>query len=198
MIQIESYNSKRFGGIGCPKLKKRTRRIQAICIHATDGSEALRSRLGVCNWWDQPAAGGNAHLVADASGVSRYAADDRSAWHASKANEWSVGLELCGKLQTRAQWLDELSVGGLWHGAIVSAAWCVEHKIEVRLLSDEEVRAIVAGDTTITGFLTHMQIDRLYPPKPPKFPHRDPGPETDFPMLDFLLGVRGHIELAAS
>lgn len=194
--KIESWNSKRFGGIGCPKLKKRTRRIQAIGLHCTDGSEALRSRLNVCHWWDQPAAGGNAHLVFDASGVSRYAADDRSAWHASKSNEWSVGHEFCGKLQTRAQWLDELSSGGLRNGAIIAAQQCVEYAIEVQLLSDDEVRAIVAGDTTITGFFTHKQIDRLYPPKPPKWPHGDPGDE--FPMLDYLLGVRGYIELGAA
>lgn len=193
-LQIEDWNSKRFGGIGCPKLKPRTRRIQGIGIHCTDGSERLRARLGVCNWWDQPEAGGNAHQAADASGVSRYAADDRSAWHASKANEWSLGLELCGKLQTREQWLDELSLGGLRNGAIAAAIWCARYSIEVRLLTDDEVRAIVAGDTTITGFFTHEQIDRLWPPK--KWPHKDPGPE--FPMLDFLLAVRGYVELGAT
>lgn len=189
--KIENWASKRFGGIGCPRLKKRMRKPQAIGLHCTDGSEQLRARLNVCHWFDQPAAAGNTHLISDASGVSRYAADDRSAWSATKTNEFGLHIEFCGKLQTREQWLDELSSGGLRHGAIACAVWCIKYGFEVRLLSDEELKAIVAGDTAITGFFTHEQVDRLWPPK--KNPHRDPG--KDFPMLDFLLAVRGYIEI---
>lgn len=193
-LVIEAWNSKRFGGFGCPKIGARTRRIQAIGIHCTDGSEKLRSRYNVCHWWDQPAAGGNAHLVFDASGASRYAADDRAAWHASQANQWSLGFEFCGvDEQTTEQWLDDLSAGGLRHGAVAAAQKCVAYGIQVGLLSDEEVRAIHAGDTELTGFCTHAQIDRIWPKKTP---HVDPGPA--FPMLDFLLAVRGYLELGAT
>lgn len=185
------YPSKRFGGVGCPLLGKRTRRIQAIGLHATAGSEGLGVANNVCHYFDQSKTPGNAHTIFDAKRPVQYAADDRAAWHASQGNQWSKGYEFCGQAgQTLQQWLDDLSLGGLRWGAMVGALDCMRYGIEPRLLTDDEVRAIHAGDTTITGFYPHSQIDRIWPKKNP---HWDPGPH--FPMLDYLLGVRGYIEV---
>lgn len=187
-----SWNSTRFGGVGCPKLSMRTRRIQALVIHCTDGGEALGSARGVCSWWDNPAAAGNAHKVYEKGGIYRYAADDRAAWHASQANQWSLGYEFCGKAgQTREQWLDDLSVGGLRLGAEDMARDCQTYGIEVAWLTDDHLRAIHGGNTQITGITDHATIDRVWAKK--SGGHYDPGP--NFPTVDLLLAIRGYLQL---
>lgn len=193
-IEIERWNSKRFGGVGCPKLAMRTRRLQVGTIHCTAGSEKIGARRNVCTWWDDPRAGGNAHHVIDAGGIVEFAPDNRVAWHASQANSWSKGYEFCGLAsQTRAAWLDDLSTGGLRLGAQLMARDAITYGWEVRWLTDEELLAIHAGNTALTGFTDHATIDRVWKKKSP---HWDPGP--DFPTVDLLLAVRGYVELWSS
>ena len=189
---VTHWPSKRFGGIGCPRISKRTRRIQALVIHATDGGEGTRSAAGVCSWWDNPDAGGNAHRVYDAANIYRYAADDRAAWHASQANQWSLGYEFCGRAaQTTAQWLDEASLATLRIGAEDMARDALLYAIDVAWLTDEQLLAIHAGDMTTTGITDHATVDRVWKKK--SGGHYDPGP--NFPTLDLLLAIRGYLEL---
>lgn len=190
-MNITNWNSKRFGGVGCPKLALRTRAIQVAVLHCTAGSEKVGARNNVCTWWDQPQAGGNAHVVIDAGGVTQFAADNRVAWHASQANGWGKGYEICGLAeQTKEQWLDDLSVGGLRLAAELLARDAITYGWEVRWLTDEELLAIHAGDTTITGFTDHATVDRVWKKKSP---HWDPPPS--FPRLDLLLAIRGYHQL---
>ena len=189
---VERWNSKRFGGVGCPKIALRKRRIQAMVIHATDGSEGRNVAANVCHWWDQPAAGGNAHRVYDASSIYRYVADERAAWHASQANHWSLGYEFCGKAgQTAAQWLDDVSLATLRIGAEDMARDAVTYGVDIRWLTDEELLAIHAGDESITGVTDHATIDKVWPKR--SGGHWDPGP--GWPMLDFMIALRGYVEL---
>lgn len=191
-MTIERLDSKRFGGVGCPRLGARKRRIQALVIHSTEGGETMGSRRGVCSWWDNPAAVGNAHVVVDAGGAIQYAEDDRAAWHASQANHWGKGYEICGRAnQTREQWLDDLSTGALRLAAQLMAADCDRYGIEVRWLSDSELLMIHAGDELVTGITDHATIDRVWPKK--RGGHTDPG--GAFPRHDYLLAVRGYLEL---
>lgn len=191
---IERWKSKRFGGVGCPKLGTRKRAIRGIVLHSTEGRETKGSAAASCAWFDNPKAGGNAHYCCDANTVIQYADDCRPAWHASAANQWSIGVEIVGRAaQSPDEWLDPYSLATLDNAARLCAILCNLHGIEVRKLTPSEILSIHAGPPVeVSGFLGHVDVTRVLK----SGSHTDPGPS--FPYLEFLLAVRGYIELGAT
>lgn len=189
-LTITKHNSKRFGGVGAPKITKRTRKIQGLVIHTTEGHEKTGSARNTCAWWDNPAAKGNAHYVCDDQTIIQFIPDDRAAWHATAANQYTIGIEICGKAgQTQEQWYDEYSIKTLINAAKLCAKLCVEHDIEVRKLTHAEIQDIHNRKSDITGFLGHVDVrDALKSGS-----HWDPGP--NFPWLDFLYSVLQYKEI---
>jgi N-acetyl-anhydromuramyl-L-alanine amidase AmpD len=192
-VTVERWASKRFGGVGAPKIATRTRPVRAIVIHSTEGGEKLGSARSVASWLDNPGAKGNYHYICDASGVIQFVPDARAAWHANAANQWTIGVALCGTAkQTREQWLDPLSSAGLTNAARLCASLCIEHGIDVAKLTHEQIRAVSSKSSDATGFLGHVDVrDALG-----SGTHWDPG--EGFPYLEFLLAVRGYVELAGT
>jgi hypothetical protein len=192
-VTIERWNSKRFGGVGTPRIAKRTRPVRAIVIHSTEGGEKLGSARNVASWLDHPDARGNYHYICDAGGIIQFAPDERAAWGANTANHWVISVALCGTAkQTREQWLDPLSSAGLTNAAKLCAALCIEHGLEVAKLTHEQIRAVHSKSSDATGFLGHVDVrDALG-----SGTHWDPG--EGFPYLEFLLAVRGYVELACT
>ena len=190
-VVAKPWNSKRFGGTGCPKLKDRQVPATVYTIHTTEGGERAGSAAGACAWFDNPASMGNAGDVADADGVIEFAPSNKLTWHAGGINAVSLSLEICGKAgQTQSEWQDAWSTKALKNAARRAAAKCIEHGIEVRKLTDDEIRACKAGKSDVSGFAGHVDVNRALGVKGG---HWDPGPL--FPWADFLIAVRGYIEL---
>ena len=199
---IDQWKSKKFGGIGAPKLALRNRDIQGLLIHCTDGGERPGSAPGVCSWFDtieykDPKSGkmlkkgpGEAHVIADPGQIIQFADWNRVANHGNAANGWTIGLEICGKAsQTREEWLDDLSVGALKRAAWVSAYLCKKFGIEVRKLQPQEILDIHGKKSQLTGFLGHVDVTQVLK----SGSHYDPGP--NFPWLEFLVAVQGYLSL---
>lgn len=190
-VTAKPWASKRFGGTGAPKLKTRELPATVFTIHTTEGAERAGSAAGACSWFDNPESMGNANDVADADGVIEFAPTSKLTWHAGGINAVSISLEICGKAgQSMADWRDDWSTKALTNAAKRAAAKCIETGIEVRKLTDDEIRACKAGATDVTGFAGHVDVNRALGVKGG---HYDPGPL--FPWQDFLLAVRGYIEL---
>lgn len=203
LAKIKLWPSTKFGGRGVPNMKNRTRRIQSLMIHATDGSERMNSANGVCAWWDvtkyqdaktgetKTKARGEAHYVCDPGQVICYAPPARNVPHGNAGSPWSIGIEITGLAkQTTEEWLDQLSRGALTFAAQLCADLCIVHEIEVRKLTPAEIKAINAGtDTTTTGFCGHVDMRDVLK----SGTHYDPGP--NFPWLDFLIAVRGYVSI---
>ncbi len=179
--------------------------MRAIVLHSTEGTETPNSDEGACSWWDNPASRGNCHYVCGDE-VICFAFDDRNSWHANAACPWTVGVEIVGKAAQTGpstelpfsmtdengkpfEWLDAFSLTGLDHAARLCAYLCITHGIEVRRLDDREIRLLHAGDTALSGFLTHSDVTRALK----SGSHTDPG--KGFPMLQFLTAVDGWVKI---
>lgn len=203
LAKIALWPSTKFGGRGVPAMKDRTKKIQAIMLHATDGSERMNSAHGVCAWWDvtkykdaktgevKTKPRGEAHFVCDPGQVICYAPASRNVPHGNAGSGWSIGVEITGLAkQTREEWLDHLSRGALTFAAQLCADLCIVYGLEVRRLTPDEIKAINAGtDTTTTGFVLHSDMRDVLK----SGTHWDPGPH--FPLLDFMIAVLGYISI---
>lgn len=89
----------------------------------------------------------------------------RGAWTQGLANGFAIGVEITGYAAfTEAQWLTPEGVKQLENLAHEWVYyWRIEesigNRIDLRWLSDWEVRAVMNGDRTINGFCTHGQIE---------------------------------------
>lgn len=163
-------------------------------VHYTAGSEGRSSAESGAVYDKARSDGTSCHAFADAdSVVQEVLTSDRanSAFH--KGNRLGVQLEICGTLQTRAQWLDPVSDATLWMAARWQAAVCRKYGLPVRLLSVAEVRAAwyqyPHGPRGICG---HVDVTRAYPEDGGT--HTDPGP--GFPWDIFLARVRQLVDEA--
>lgn len=158
-MQIDRWDSKRFGGVGAPKLQKRTRPVRLIVLHMTAGSKLADSAQRVCRWFDDPTASGNVHYVCSNSQIVQYANDDRAAWGAGVVNNYAISIEGCGSAdQTAAQFDDEYNRAMIANQARVVAMLAARHGIALDLLSDEQLRALHAGDHSISGVIGHVKV----------------------------------------
>jgi N-acetyl-anhydromuramyl-L-alanine amidase AmpD len=112
-----------------------------------------------------------------------------SAFH--KGNRLGIQHELCGTLQTRAQWLDDISNATLWEAARWVANDCVKYALPVRRLTVAQTRAswydFPNGPRGIVG---HVDVTNAYPEDGGS--HTDPGPE--FPWDIFLSRVQYFVD----
>lgn len=190
IIRIYSPNRSKLG----------PRRRRLIGIHATQGHERDGSAQGVArNWFALPSTKASADFITGPDAIVQCVPDDCFSWHAGKANPYSFGVEITGKseqsgppkdspLAIVGEWLDEQSQAALRNAARLVAWLCVRESIEVALLTDEQLKALHAGDESISGICGHVDISRAIGGN-----HWDPGPS--FPWSQFLLGVKGYYDL---
>lgn len=161
---------------------------RVIVIHTTEGHERTGSARNTAAWFRNPLALVSAHFAVDAAEIVQCVETQNVAWHASKANYFSIGVELCATAkQTAAQWLDEYSVAELKRAAQLIADLTLTYNIDVRKLTDEELRANY-NDVHVSGICGHNDVSRVFGGT-----HYDPGPS--FPWLDFMLAIQGYREL---
>lgn len=162
---------------------------RVIVIHSTESHERPGAARAVAqNWFALAKARVSAHYLVDPLEVVQCVPDELAAWHAGKINSVSIGIELCGKAgQSADEWLDEHSKATLGRAAGLVAYLCKLHSIEVRVLTDAELLASLTDPST-TGIVGHVDCSRVLGGT-----HWDPGPS--FPWLDFMIAVRGYLEL---
>lgn len=152
-----------------------------IVIHCSAGGEGpTRAEAGA----QRMAAGArkvSVHHWVDTDSIVQSVPVECEAWHAGqRANRWGEGIELCGRAtQSRAQWLDALSLPMLALAARLVRVRADALEIPVRFAGPAELHA------RVTGITTHAAIAQAFP-RDTK--HWDPGPE--FPLTEFLAAVR--------
>lgn len=186
--QILSPHVSRIGGAPALRLPSRRR---VIVIHTTQGHEISRSARNSAAWFKNPLSKASAHFVIDADEIIQCVPIDQIAWHAGKANGFSIGLEIVGDArQALQQWIDPYSVATLKRTAALAADLCIRDSIEVRKLTRDELAAHGAGDPEApTGFVGHDDVSAVLGGT-----HYDPGP--NFPWLDFMYAIEGYRQIA--
>jgi N-acetyl-anhydromuramyl-L-alanine amidase AmpD len=155
------------------------RPIGVVVIHTAEVAERADSAEAVARWFARPSSQVSAHYCVDSDSVVQCVRERDIAWHARGGNANSIGIELAGFAgQCREEWEDAYSRAVLEAAARLTASICSRHRIPIRWLSAEQLRA---GTRGITG---HVQVSEAFH----KSDHWDPGPS--FPVARFLALVR--------
>lgn len=152
-----------------------------IVIHATDGCEGARKDDDVAAMFGSPLdKPRSAHYVVDSDSVTRCVPDLMTAWHSGhQGNRLGIGIEFCGRArQSRAEWLDALSLPMLCIGARLIADLCRQYQIPPVVVNN---RMLLAGQGGIT---THSFVSIAWK----ESMHHDPG--VGFPLGSLVLAVR--------
>ena len=164
---------------------KATRDPCGIVLHATDGCEGPTKDDDEAAAISKPLVDKKSfHYVVDSDSCTRCVPDLLTAWHARPhGNKWGIGIEICGRAnQTRAQWLDPVSLATLSIAARLVADLCREHKFPAVLVDADGLKLGKRGITT------HALVAAAWR----ESDHWDPGP--GFPLEDFLEAVRQALE----
>lgn len=167
--------------------KGRKRKVQAIVIHTTESPEVPGSATNVAqNWFALKTSKVSAHYVQSAIETVQCVKESDTAWHAGKANGWTIGIELVGKAgQSSSDWCDPFSREMLGKAAMLVADICRRHDIEVRKLNPDELVQISEG-SSLTGICGHADVSKGLGGT-----HTDPG--RSFPWYEFLLTVQHYL-----
>lgn len=163
----------------------RTRALQYIVIHFTAGSEGPRSAEDGAAYDKTRTDGVSCHAFADSNSIAVEVPPTDRAHHARQhGNEVGYGIEICGTMQTRAQWLDATSLPTLRNAARQAAEVALAYAIPVLRLSVAQVRAAYYAGTgqRPKGFCGHVDVTAAYPED--QGTHTDPG--TEFPWDVFF------------
>lgn len=162
-----------------------------IVLHCTDGHEGYRKDDDVAAMFSRPfeppQKPRSSHYVVDSDSCTRCVPDLMTAWHCGRTgNALSIGIELCGRgNQSRAEWLDSLSLPMLCIAARLVSDLCRMYEIPPLVVNDRGLRA---GDPGIT---THSFVSSAWH----ESDHHDPGP--GFPLGSFVMAVRDDLLLAS-
>ncbi len=170
----------------------RARAVQFVTLHYTAGAEGPQTAEAGANYDKNRTDGTSCHAFADSAGppIQEVPIGDRSHSALFHGNEIGVHVELCGTVQTRAQWLDPTSLATLQSAASFTAYVCDTLGLARRRLSVDETRAAYyapAGQRP-TGINDHYACTLAFP--------EDGGDHTDvggeFPW-DVFMGMLGSI-----
>lgn len=159
-----------------------------VVIHCTDGHEGFTKDDDVAAMFaaplDKPRS---AHYVVDADSCTRCVPDLMTAWHCGRhGNQLGIGIEFCGRArQSRAEWLDALSLPMLCIGARLISDLCRQYEIPPVVVND---RMLLAGQGGIT---THSFVSMAWK----ETSHHDPG--EGFPLGSLVVAVRRDLLLIA-
>lgn len=151
--------------------------VRFIVIHCTDNVEGVTAAENGASYDSRRTDGVSAHFLVDAdSYVQEVDTKDRAHGSLYHGNTWGIQIEICGYAsQTRAQWLDAISLATLRNTARI-CAWALNvHGLPLVRLIDSQV---VNGK----GITSHGDITRGYPGD--HGTHTDPG--ANFPWDVFF------------
>lgn len=172
-VQAKSYGKGRDG-----------KTVKYSVIHYTAGSERSTAAEDGAHYDQVRTDGVSTHYFHDQNSTIqcvRLADRANAAFH--KGNRLGIQHELCGTVQTRAQWLDAASYPTLQRAAFQVARDHLKYGIPVRRLSPAEVRACWY-DGAPGGICGHVDVTNAYPEDGGT--HQDPG--ADFPW-DVFMGL---------
>jgi hypothetical protein len=166
--------------------------VRYIVIHYTAGSERSTSAEDGAAYDTRRTDGVSTHYFVDSNSVVQCVLTKHRANAArSKGNRLGIQYELCGTVQTRAQWLDAASLPTLKNAARQVARDCRKYGIPVRRLSVAETRrAWTDFPNGPKGIVGHVDCTNAYPEDGGD--HTDPGPQ--FPWDLFLGFVQAEME----
>jgi len=148
--------------------------VQYVVIHYTAGSERSTSAEDGAAYDQRRTDGTSTHYFVDSNSVVQcvYTRDRaNAAFH--YGNRYGIQYELCGTVQTRAQWLDAASDATLTNAARQIARDCIKYQLPVRRLTTAQMRN---GEKGICG---HVDVTNAYG----LGDHTDPGPEFPWDVL---------------
>jgi len=165
--------------------------VRYIVIHYTAGSERATSAEDGARYNQTRTDGTSAHYFVDRDSVVQgVLTRDRANCARHRGNRLGIQYELCGTVQTRAQWLDAASLPTLRNAAKQAARDCRKYGIPVRHLTVAETRkAWTSFPAGPKGFVGHVDCTEAYPEDGGD--HTDPGRE--FPWDIFLDMVRDEL-----
>lgn len=166
--------------------------VRYIVIHYTAGSERATSAEDGAAYDARRTDGTSTHYFVDSNSVVQCVrTSDRANTARSKGNRLGIQYELCGTVQTRAQWLDAASLPTLRNAAKQAARDAKRYGIPVRRLSVAETRrAWTEFPNGPRGFVGHVDCTYAYPEDGGD--HTDPG--ANFPWDTFLDMVREEMQ----
>src|SRR3954464_4821246 len=165
--------------------------VRLIVIHYTAGAERSTSAEDGAAYDTRRTDGTSTHYFVDSNSVVQCVLTRNRANAArAKGNRLGIQYELCGTVQTRAQWLAPQSLPMLRLAARQVARDCVKYDIPVRRLSANETRRswteFPGGPKGIVG---HVDCTNAYPEDGGD--HTDPGKE--FPWDLFLSMIKAEM-----
>lgn len=164
----------------------RNRPVQFVTLHYTAGSEGPTSAEAGVQYDKVRTDGTSAHIYTDSSGpgLQEVPYGDRAHTARKHGNEIGVHIEICGTVQTRAQWLDAVSLPTLQTTAGIVSSICDELGLAKRRLTTAETRAAYYNPTgqRPTGINDHNACTLAFPEDGGT--HTDVGPE--FPWDVFM------------
>lgn len=148
--------------------------VQFVVVHHTAGSERSTSAEDGARYDQRRTDGTSCHYFHDQNSTVQcvYTWDRSNSAH-HYGNRLGIHHELCGTLQTRAQWLDPASDATLWMAAKQMARDCAKYGLPVRKLTPGQMRDGVKG---ICG---HWDVTLAYG----LGDHTDPGPHFPWDVL---------------
>jgi len=164
----------------------RSRPAQFVTLHYTAGSEGPTSAENGAQYDKVRTDGTSTHYFTDSQGPALQEVPDGDRSHAAlyHGNQIGIHIEICGTRQTRAQWLDPVSLATLTTTAALTREICIRHGFAMRRLSTAETRAAYfnAAGSRPTGINDHNAITLAFPEDGGT--HTDVGPE--FPWDVFM------------
>lgn len=166
--------------------------VRYLVIHYTAGSERSTSAEDGASYDQDRTDGTSTHYFIDQNSVVQCVlTKDRANAARHKGNRLGIQYELCGTVQTRAQWLDAASLPTLRLAATQAARDCIKYNIPVRRLTVAQTRSAWTDyPNGPKGIVGHVDCTNAYPEDGGD--HTDPG--TQFPWDVFLSFVQDEIE----
>lgn len=149
---------------------------RVLVVHHTAGAERNTSAEDGAAYDARRTDGTSCHYFIDSNSVVQCVlTKDRANSAHFNGNTIGIQYELCGTLQTRAQWLDAVSDATITNAARQMARDCRRYGIPVRKLSAAQV---AAGEWGICG---HADVTYAFPQDGGS--HTDPGPHFPWDVL---------------
>jgi hypothetical protein len=168
----------------------RARPVQFVTLHYTAGSEGPTSAEGGASYDKTRTDGTSCHAFFDSQGpgLQEVPFGDRSHSAYFRGNEIGVHFEICGTIQTRAQWLDATSMATLKTCAQAVAYTCDTLGLPRRRLSVAETRAAYYNPvgSRPKGINDHWTITQAFPED--NGSHSDVGPEFPWDVFMDMVG----------
>lgn len=174
----------------------RNRKPQYVVLHYTAGSEGPSSAEDGAAYDKNRTDGTSTHYFTDSFGLACQEVPEGDRAHAAMyhGNEIGIQIEICGTIQSRAQWLDPVSYPTLVTTAALTRDICLRQGFDMRVLTDLETRMAYynSADSRPTGITDHGRVTLAYPEDGGT--HTDVG--TDFPWDVFMDLVLNGEEMA--